>query len=288
MTFYDCIFQEGGIWENCFVKPATDPSVQGYNIVNTLAYGIILLILSFWVLYPQLKKRGIQFDYKFMLALLPYIAFGISLRAINAARWFYPTIQQTVNPFELGYWTHTPGVWFATAVLTLIGLGIGLKFGKEKYHTIFAGIGLLTGGVLFAYVLSRFVDWTNFGLAVGVIAVTIIVTWFVVQKVLKKKVLENKLNILALTGQVIDSGATFLAVGFLGYGEQHPLSAFILGVNPALFIVVKVVLIVAILHYIDQDIQDENLKGFIKLFLAILGFATGGASLIKIGAIGVV
>ena len=288
MGFYDCMFQTGGIWENCFVRPATDPTVQGYNLVNTLTYGIILLVLSFFVFYPQLKKRGIKFNHTFMLSLLPYIAFGISLRAINAARWFYPTIKQTVNPLEIGYWTHTPGVWLITAFLTLIGLSIGLKFGKENYHKIFAGFGILAGGTVFLYVLSRFVDWKNFEMGLAIIALAVGITWLIVSKILKKKVLDNKLNFLALTGQVIDSGATFFAVGFLGYGEQHPLSAFILGVNPALFVVIKIVLILLILHYIDQDIQDENLKGFLKVFLAILGFATGGADLLKIGAIGVV
>ena len=71
------------IVQRCFVEPALSPGVQGYNPVNTLVYGGILLLLSFFVIFPLLDRRGIKFDFKFILALLPYILFGSAFRVIH-------------------------------------------------------------------------------------------------------------------------------------------------------------------------------------------------------------
>ena len=46
---------------------------------------------------------------------------------------------------------------------------------------------------------------------------------------------------------------------------------------------IAVGLILAILHYVDKEIQNENLRNFIKLFLIILGFATGLRDLMTLG-----
>ena len=95
--------------EEFFIRPIIDPSVQGYNIINTAVYGAILLIVAFFVVYPLLHKKGVRFDERFAIALFPYILLGVSLRAINSAG-LLPFIYKTPNPLEPGFWTFTPGV----------------------------------------------------------------------------------------------------------------------------------------------------------------------------------
>ncbi|MBN2127264.1 MAG: DUF63 family protein, partial [Candidatus Diapherotrites archaeon] len=99
------------ILQDYFFNPILNPSIQGYNPVNTLVYGAILLLISFYVLFPLLKKNNIPLNFKFFLALIPFICIGVTLRALNSFGLF----SKTINPFEFGFYTFTPGVWFLTA-----------------------------------------------------------------------------------------------------------------------------------------------------------------------------
>ncbi|MDP2973570.1 MAG: DUF63 family protein, partial [Candidatus Diapherotrites archaeon] len=63
----------------------------------------------------------------------------------------------------------------------------------------------------------------------------------------------------------------------------HPASGFLLDLFPISFIIVKIALVLAIVYYIDKEIKSENLRGFIKIVIAILGFATGLRDLLTLG-----
>ena len=271
-----------------FIKPVYNPEVQGYNLVNTAFYGILLLVISFFIVYPLLDKRGIKFNYKFILALMPYIVLGTALRAINAFELLGTLVKKTLNPFELGYWTYTPGVWLLVFAIVLIGLFLGKWLEKTKkfdfYKTV-AVWGILAAIMPAFIVLANFKSLDHFAINVlAIVAITAIVV-LIASKFMKNGLLKDKMNILALSGQVIDSFTAYYAISFLGFGEQHVISSLILYNAPLLFIIVKILLIILILNYVDKEIRNENLKGFIKIFLIILGFATGGASLLKIGLV---
>ena len=63
-----------------FIRPMIDPTVQGYNIVNTIIL-VLLLVLACGIIYYVLRKK-INFNYNFTIAMIPYILFGISMRVI--------------------------------------------------------------------------------------------------------------------------------------------------------------------------------------------------------------
>ena len=69
------------------------------------------------------------------------------------------------------------------------------------------------------------------------------------------------MNIFALAGEAIDGFTAYYAISYLGFGEQHVLSSMILYNTPLIFIFVKIILILLILHYVEKEIMDENLKG---------------------------
>jgi uncharacterized membrane protein len=98
--------------------------------------------------------------------------------------------------------------------------------------------------------------------------------YFIAKKI-KPELVYDKLNLLAVGGQALDGTATFVATQLLTCGEQHPLSNAILGVFPVLFVLIKVAVAFAIIYYVDKEIEDPNLRGFIKVFIMILGFAPG-------------
>ena len=92
------------------------------------------------------------------------------------------------------------------------------------------------------------------------------------------------MNILILAGQTLDGTATYVATQMFRCGEQHPLSEAILGIHPALFVAVKILIALMIIYAVDKEIEDENLRGFIKVAVAILGFAPGLRDMITVGA----
>lgn len=269
-----------------FTGSFSDYSVQPFNLVNTIVYGAILLLFCFFVLFPLLdKKAKIKFNYRFVLALMPYILFGVCLKAI-AVENIFPGLEKVWDPTKPGFWAYTPGIWIAVFLVTVIGVVIAKAFEKKfEFNKVLAGIGLIFSLPLLTIVLGNFTSWGFFLLTVATIVAIILIVIFFVNRVSKSGLLRNNLNKLALSGQVIDGVAAFYAIGFLGFREQHPVSSLILYNVPFLFIFVKIALILVILHYVDKEIQGKNLKGFIKILLIILGFATGGASVLKIGLI---
>ncbi len=267
------------LWFEYFCKPAIEHG--GYNLVNTLVYGAILLAIAFFVVFPLLDKKGIKVDFKFAVALLPYSLLGSSFRVLEDLR----LLERSCNPLEAGFYTYTPGIYIAIFALVIAAIAvsrIASKKFEKNFYKVFGGIGLLLALPIIGFEILQFQAWLGF---LGVIAMTAGISWIVVKATerFRKGFFSNKLNMLALGGQVLDGSATFVATQFFRCGEQHVLSDIVLQLFPFGFVLVKIGLILAILHYVDREIQNENLRNFIKLFLIILGFATGLRDLMTLG-----
>ncbi len=273
-----------------FCKPAVTAGVQGYNLVNTAVYALMLFILCVYVIYPFLKKKGVAIDYHFMVAALGFVLFGSSLRVLNDLGFVLGIggisleFAKTCSPLKFGFYTFTPGIWFLTAAITILALIAAKKFSKneEGFKRTFLAIGILISLPALVYEFSIFREWVNFGLVVAMVgAIT-----FSTKKIVELKYrhfFADKASVLVVAGQALDASATFVATSVLKCGEQHPLSGAILGANPLLFILVKVVLALLIIHAVDHDVKDENFRGFVKLAIIILGFSTGGRDLLTLG-----
>ena len=124
---------------------------------------------------------------------------------------------------------------------------------------------------------------------------------WLINRFTKYKILDDKLNLFIVTGQAIDGIASSIAIAFFGFSEQHVFSNMLINIHPALFASIKIILAVLIAWSLDDYLKEEknklakthfakfeekkNLVGFVKLIIAILGFATGLASLFKMGLI---
>lgn len=283
-----CLF-EPDVLKACFADPFTQGT--GYNLPMTLAYGAILILLSFFVLFPILDRAKIKFDYAFLRALLPYILLGAGFRLIEVTG----IVQREFNPLSPGFYFQTPGIWFLTAAITLLALAITRHAWKEKFADYFGGFGALLLLGLLAFLSPHFMHWDRLYLTVLILGIVSAVAYFGYNALLRQpftkfahaylapNLFKNKANVLAMIGQAMDGFATVVAVVFYGFSEQHVISDVLLTTNPLLFPIVKIVLVLVILTYIDTEIKNENLRGFARLFLIVLGWATGGASLWKLG-----
>ncbi len=266
------------VYEN-FIRPMIDASVPGYNPINTIVYGVILLGIAFYLIYPFLNKRGIRFDFKFLQLLLPYIVFGASLRVLEDLH----ILTRSANPLEAGFYLFTPGIWFLTFALVAIGMIVAWMAEKKlkwKFDTTAKLFGVLIAMPPLLLNLDQFREWMAFlGILLLTSAISLIVFWVCKKK--KWTFMENPLAKAAFFGQILDASATFVALHFFSCGEQHVLPRLLFGAfGPVSFFFVKIPLMLVVLHYIQKEFLDDpkadkNLMGFILLFLAILGFATG-------------
>ena len=252
-----------------------------YSPVEYIVYGAIMLALLFFIIFPLLDKRGVKFNAKFVLALLPFVLLGSALRVLEDMA-FLPS---SWNPLEPAYYFVTPGIYLFIAAVAIAALLVSLFASKKfrvSFYKIFAAIGLVPALPLVLFEMLNFRAW------LGVLAVLLLVFGAVALlvfafKKLKKQILESGLNRLAVASQALDGFATLVATQFFSCGEQHPLSGFLLDFFPASFVLAKLGLVILILYYVDREIKNENLRGFIKLVVIVLGFATGLRDLLTLG-----
>ncbi len=257
-----------------FCKPIVEYS--GYNLVNTIVYAAILLAVAFWLVLPWLKRSGFPLDHRFLLAVIPFILFGSSFRILEDLR----LLQRSCDPFSVWFYTITPGIYIATGILTIVALWLSLKIGKkdaEKTLKIFGGIGLIFALPVLVFLLTRFTVWNGF---FGVLFLAAVLS-FIAKHGTKwwkktKPILESKLNRMVFFGQMLDASATFISIQFYNCSEQHVLSAGIIGsFGPFAFVVVKFALMLLVLYYADKEVEDAKTRDFIKILVAIIGFAPG-------------
>lgn len=78
------IFWDEFIWKY-YLKTLVEDG--NYNIVDTITYGLILAFAIFGI-YKLLKMLSIEIDFKFFVAILPFIILGSSTRALEDAELF--------------------------------------------------------------------------------------------------------------------------------------------------------------------------------------------------------
>jgi len=275
-------------WQQYFIEPMTSPGAMGYNLVNTFVF-ILLLVIACGIIYFVLRKK-VVFDSKFFIAMIPYIVFGISMRVImhqiEAGLLVIDGLVKTANPSQLGFWFFTPGIWLLTFALVVIGLLIG-KVWKDLNvkHTMYFGIVIMLAPLIFN--LIQFNNWPVF---IGTLTLILIVSYgicYLINRFTKYKILSDKTNFFIVLGQGFDGIASAIAIAFFAFSEQHVFSNMLMEISPALFASVKLVIAVLICWSLDDYLktspEKKNIVGFIKIVIAILGFATGLASLFKLG-----
>lgn len=270
--------------QSFFIDPILNRG--GYNPINTLVYLAILLALCFFVIYPQLNKRKIKFDGAFGLALLGFILWGCSMRIMEDAQ----VLVRSANPLELGFYFITPGIWILVGVATIVSLLLSRWLSKRVHqpeNVIFGLIGFLLAIPFVVWNFTHFQNWIGVAWIIG-LWVLLFAVVAVGSKISKNEwFLKDRLSQLAYAGQSMDGFATFVAIKGFDFSEQHVISAGLLSIYPLLFPLVKICLVLVILKVLHDEKMDENLKGFIKILLMVIGLAPGLRDLLLLGVLGV-
>ena len=255
-----------GFVDQYFINPIYDPS-GGYNFVNTTVYAIIAIVVLFGV-YKILKKLNFNVDNKFFFAIFPFIILGSSLRAFVDSQ-----------VYDIGFWTVSPGIYILTAAafLGVFFLSLGIeRWKKISYWKTSVVLGLAIVGGHFGLAVGK-VQLTNltFGFAMVGLAAGVSILLYLVFKYVKFEA--GKQNFTPFPSHMLDAATTFIAVDFLGAIEKHPLPSFASAFvgTAAIMFVLKLVVLIPLVYFLNKEFEDKNLVRFFIIAIAVLGLAEG-------------
>ena len=274
---------------------------EGYTIVSEITYGIIL-VLALYAIYKLLKRLKIVVDWKFALALMPYILFGPISRVLEDTGYFNEPVV---------YWFISPLIYIQITVYALFFLLLGYYIEKKyKIPRLNVNNVIFLGGLIFLipslYLIGRWIigdQWNSttgvrFDVFLIIIALILFIVGLVylVAYILRKNenvaVYKNPLNLAMLFGHLMDGLTSYISIkdpfsmGLL-YSEKHPASHALLEIWGPLFPIVKFFLIILIIYVFDILFKEElknhiTLVNLLKIGILILGFSPGLRDLLRV------
>ncbi len=244
-----------------FIRPMVERT--GYNPVNTITYALIALSLLF-IVYRVFRKYNIRLDNYFFYTLISFIAFGSTKRVVTDAtdKIFFNSFINSL--YQYNFFNISPGIYIFTASLFFIALFIERKFNIKNFS-------LYSGLLLFFF--HFFILLPHFSNIYGFIAVLFMgALVFVVSKLYFKKFLPA----LLVFAHSFDGAATFIAIDFFGYSEQHVVASFI-GENFGYFafFLLKFTIAFVFAYLLEKEKMDAFDKNFFYAIAITAGLSPG-------------
>ena len=264
-------------FERYFLNPIC--TGEGYNIYNTLIYGIILLLFLAGLI-KLFEKLKIKVDGRFYLALLPFMLIGPTVRVLVDA-----TVYQKMFLFGTCLTLNTtPGIYFLVFIPTIVFLLISRFIWKDFCKSFFL-FGLLTFAVVHLFFLSNAsrvqFSFNPFSLPL-ITAFTFLSAFFFY--LISKKFLPFFLNSLPyslVTVHLFDASTTVVGMYYYGYVEQHVLPNIVISLlGPFAMYALKLAVVPAIIYAFSKSKKPE--RDLLYLAVFILGIAPGMRNLLRI------
>ena len=264
-----------------------DPIIYntGYNPVNTVSYGI-LLIGSLIAVYYLLRKFEINLNNKFFISLVPFVFLGGILRAYEG---FLEASGTSLDIFTVisaegprNMLLVSPVIYITIFLITLTAfvLSLGLsKLTKIEYNKILFSIGSLLALTTLALVIPNIYDTFAMTVMLSLTASCGVILFgfrkYFAHKYEKLKFL-TKENTLIITAHMFDASTTFTAIQYYSYFEQHFLPRFVISIfgSSAMFLL-KLAFVPVALYYIDKEVEQREKRILFKLLVLILGLGPG-------------
>lgn len=241
----------------------------GYNLLNTLVFGVLLgiIVILLIKMFHYIKKDPKDL----IIPVIPFIFFGSSTRAL---------VDNGIYP--LSYLLITPGIYFITGFATIITLLVSVYI-ERKTNLDYRYLILLVG------VIICIPNILNISHINPVALLQVLGSWALVSSIFvllrnKWSLLRDKFNLSVLLAHIFDASATFVAIDFYPYGEQHVLPNALIGLTGTALVMfpLKIMVILFALYVIDSYIEDKTVKNMLKLAILILGISTGLRDLLSL------
>lgn len=265
-----------------YIKPIING--EGYNPVNTATYAVIAIIFLY-LIFLAFKRYNIKVDRNFVKAVFPFVLFGSTIRVVTdsiTSGVFKPVtiVHELIlksGIYNYGYFTVTPGIYIVVAFLLFASMGI-LKLLKKSEHI--GTVGMILFGFHFLLLVPFMTYWLN------LIPVLILA---LIPALIANRLFKNYFSTLMVAGHALDGAATFWVIDVFGpsvglkYFEQHVVGSAIgdfFGTYFA-FYLVKILIVFGVSYFLIKENEDEDLKNFVALAIAIMGFAPGVRDLLR-------
>jgi len=258
--------------ERYFITPIY--TGEGYNIYNTIAYGILLGI-GIIGSYKILEKLKIEIDEKLLIALFPFLVLASILRVLEDASILPKTA-----------WFITPGIFFFTFFLVLPLLIVFHRL-TENYHLPMLFLGLM---ILIVPSISVIKNIFTIKPAIYTIAFFSVLSYLfiVIVRRLNIDIFEDVRVYGIFAAHFLDVSATIVGVEFFNYWEEHYFENMIISHVGTSFVLIplKVIVISLAIMVLQRVMEEEREKNFWYLALFILGFPPGLRDMLKMVLIG--
>lgn len=249
------------------------PMGHYYTIPGTIAYSIIFVFAVFLTYKYILKKLKFRVDTKFMLSLVPFIFLGGIMRSLEDAGFYH------------GFFFVSPGIYVTLFFITLASLLASVLVEKKLKKDYWKAM-LVIGSVLCLFnlwLVSAFGirNWTGVAMILGLVGLWSLVFGLVHLGFPK---LLSRLNLPILVSHMFDGSATFVALSYFSYAEQHVLPNFLIGLTgPWVMFPLKIFIVWPVLYLIDKYVEEKDFRTWLKIAVLILGLALGTRDMLKLG-----
>ncbi len=252
-----------------FIKPMG----HYYTLPNTIVYSLLFAIAVYLVYKYILKKMKFKVDKKFMLSLVPFILLGGIMRALEDAGFYQ------------GFFFVSPGIYITVFFITLGSLLLSVLL--ERRFKVDYWKGMLAIGATLCLVNLYFVSLFGIKHWHGVATVFALVGFWALLFTgihLKFPKYLSRENLPILISHLFDGSATFVALTFFSYVEQHVLPRFLISfTGPWIMFPLKIIVVWPVLLLIDKYVEDEEFRTWLKIAVLILGLALGTRDTLKLG-----
>lgn len=210
--------------------------------------GILLVLLA---LALKFLFNKIKIDKLFIIAISPYMIMAIAIRVL-ADVGFYERSK---------LWSITPGVYIITFILAFFMLLIGFELEKKSiiaYWKLPFVVGILSA-IYFLVILIPFFDYPLRMIVPLSMAAGITIVVYFLSPLFYKSIKEFE-NTAILFGHLLDGCATFIAIDYYGFGEEHLLPLFLINLSGTALVMIplKLILILVVIYLLDTLYKEEK------------------------------
>ena len=233
-----------------------------YQPIDYVIYIGILFILMFVAL--RLLFNKIKIDKYFVITISPYMITAIAIRVLTDVE-FFPRSK---------LWSITPGVYIVSFVLAFLFILIGYELEKKDIIAYWK-LPLIVGCIPLIYLLYNLSNYINFPsrlIIPPLMALSISAGVYLLSPIIYKPIREFE-NIAMVFGHLLDGCATFYAINYFGFGEEHLLPLFLIDLsgNAIIMVPLKLALILVVVYLLDNLYKEEKAT-FKEKEISILGF----------------
>jgi uncharacterized membrane protein len=259
---------------------------QPYNIVDTLTYAIIL-VLSVYLVYRWLQRKGVALDGPFVIATIPYVVLGGLIRVVEDTGM----IQS-----DLRFLLVTPLIFFVIFFIAAGSLALSRTLAKKglvpNFLTFYGGLG--TGAsVLVACMLTWFgltraaLDPVVLVAILLLAAATSLAVMALLQLVFRWEYARDPLYRLLIIGQMVDASATGYGIDFgpIPYQEVHVVGSALIRWTGTAFSLfpLKLLIVIPAIYVLEMYRREGNREfaNMVILAMIVVGLAPGVRDMVR-------